>query len=595
MAVSLFLKKRKSAPVPSKLEDITLRGFGGGLNVVDSDVNVEPKYQTTLVNFQRATSGAQRLRFGNAFFSSLVGTVSGGRIVDMFYFNNRIVAVTSLGEIATVTNAGVSSLIWNNTIAGALPGAPAGWSALTQVDFVPWKDQLIIHNGIDKPIILSAIFHVTYLQDLATGSNVNVPIGKFGCIAANYHCVAGIPAALTTIYLSAKGTSGVFPGDPAPNDAISIDVGAFAPSGAPEILAIAGFRTKLIVFFRGQSLIVVLGEYDNAATPNHKPRFEDDMPQFGIFNHRVIETVENDLRFAGYDGMASASRNLFSGNILSKFLTAFIEPLWRSTLAGAAALGPFMVHNPIQHATYVFIGDNSGTVLVYENNSQLHYESCTMYTGLFFACGCRSFLGRVFMANRNILGQDALVIYQMGNELFAGENYSADTLGFNLGTWTNSQAYTAGQFWYDAATKQSYTCQINHTSPAGGTFAADRVANPTRWVLWPGNPITFTFELPWTDGRNPMRTKQSRFVSIDARGSATFTLSAYVDFLTATPEATMDFVGNDATSGRKANTPELYEFLFNFKTLKTKISGSAYAPLTIAGIRYLFSKGRFRR
>lgn len=92
-----------------------------------------------------------------------------------------------------------------------------------------------------------------------------------------------------------------------------------------------------------------------------------------------------------------------------------------------------------------------------------------------------------------------------------------------------------------------------------------------------------------------MRTKQSRFVSIDARGSATFTLSAYVDFLTATPEATMDFVGNDATSGRKSNTPELYEFLFNFKTLKTRISGSAYAPLTIAGIRYLFSKGRFRR
>src|SRR5262249_39202989 len=159
----------------------------------------------------------QRIRFGTKWFANVAGTIT-GNIVDMEYFNDRLIVVSSTGQIATVTNAGVVAKIWDTAIAAALPGAPAGWSATTQVDFVPWKDQFIIHNGVDKPIIISSAFAVTYLQDLATGSNVNTPIGKYGCIAANYHCVAGISGALTTVYISARGTSGTFPGDPAPND-----------------------------------------------------------------------------------------------------------------------------------------------------------------------------------------------------------------------------------------------------------------------------------------------------------------------------------------------------------------------------------------
>jgi hypothetical protein len=74
-----------------------------------------------------------------------------------------------------------------------LPFAPHGWSnGLDTADFVPYKNELIIHNGIDKPITINRDLEVKYLQDLASGSNVNVPIGRYGCVVSNYHCVAGI-------------------------------------------------------------------------------------------------------------------------------------------------------------------------------------------------------------------------------------------------------------------------------------------------------------------------------------------------------------------------------------------------------------------
>lgn len=746
--VSLFAKKRRPRP-PSKLEDLTLRGFGGGLNVVDDDVNMEAKFQTTLTNFRRLTSGAQAIRFGYSWFADVADTVT-GNIVDMVYFNGRIIAVTSTGQIATISDIGAKVKIWSTAIAALLPGAPAGWTALTQVDFVSFKDKLIIHNGTDKPIIISAAFAVTYLQDLGTGSNVNVPIGKYGCIAANYHCVAGIAGSLTTIYISNKSTAGTFPGDPAPNDAISVDVGAYAPSGAPEILGIAGYRTKLIVFFRGQALIIQLGEYNTAATPVHVPRFDDEMPQFGLINHRCIISIENDLIFSGYDGLASGKRNLFSQAIVSKFLSAYIEPLWRTKFAVANVTSAFMVYNKIEHASYVFVNDDAGTVILFQANEQLKYEAWGIAEGFKFACGCTSFLGRVFVANR---AGATTRIYLLGNSIYAGESFAADRLNDRDATWAQSTAYTAGQLlvgsigpieinggfednppignkwtvfggagvskidffggvrtgllclgmtrsainnaasdpflvipaasytlsgWFagpnvsaagltfgmvfydvsnvalqtsyvvndgaiavafaqktgtftapagahhalifirhtlsdvvnvsaydllcddvalssNSANTSPYEVLIGHTSPGTGTFQDELVNHPTRFGLWLGQPIDFVLEQPWTDGRNPMRTKHIKFISIDSRGTAGFTLSAYVDFDAENVALAMNFVGNDATSGPRSNDPQLYEFPVKFKSIKTKITGSTRASLTIAAIRYLFAKGRYRR
>jgi hypothetical protein len=546
MNVSLFLTKPQKQP-KSRLEEITLRGFGGGWNVIDEDTNMEAKYQPDLVNFRRTPSGAQKLRFGSKVFANVSPAIT-GNIIDMEYFNNRLVVVSSTGQIATIDSAGAVVAVWNPTIAGALPVTPpdppsTGWSATSQVDFVHWKEYLIIHNGIDKPLIMNASYVFKFLTDPASGSVFNVPIGKYGCIAANFHCVGGISGYPTTVYISSKGTSGTFPGDGAPNNAISIDVGAYAPSGAPLILGLAGYRQFLIVFFRGASLIVKLGVFDASDPPKHIPEFIDEMPQFGLINHRCIVTVENDLRFAGYDGMASAKRNLFSGNIDSKFLSELIEPAWREDLPTVLTMAPFMVFNPIDHCTYMFTNDSVGTTYVFQSQEQLKYSSWTRYegTGLRMVCGCKSFLGRVYVAGHV---NARTTVYQLGNDIFPNEEFHAD-----LQTTTDPNTGTA---------------------------------------------INFLMELPWVDGRTPMRVKQLRFMSIDSRGTAPFRVDAYIDF-NAASALFANYVGNDAGAGVKSNDPQLYGFPLKFKTVKVKITGSAKEPLIIAGIRYLFSKGRFRR
>jgi hypothetical protein len=102
-------------------------------------------------------------------------------------------------------------------------------------------------------------------------------------------------------------------------------------------------------------------------------------------------------------------------------------------------------------------------------------------------------------------------------------------------------------------------------------------------------------ELPWIDGRTPMRMKQLRFISIDSRGTAPFDVDAHVDFAVDTVALTASYVGNDAIAGLKSNDPRLYGFPLKFKTVKIAIHGSTTEPLTIASIRYLFSKAKFRR
>src|SRR4029077_6392912 len=298
MTVSVFPQALKVGK-QNKLENITLRGFGGGWNAIETDLQMESSYLVKLRNFRRTAGGTQRIRFGSQFRSSWSGVVPDGvEVVDVEYFSFSIIHVFTNGDIWALDSDGTQTQIWSQAIAAALPDPATGWSdGLTVVDFVSYKNELIINNGIDKPITISRDLVVTYLQDLATGSNVNVPIGKYGCVVSNYHCVGGIPAQPTLIYISAVGTAGTFPGDPAPNDSITVDVGAFAPQGAVEIRGIAGFRANLLIFFQDQTVIVKLGTYNAAGV--HEPFFPDTMPTFGLLGHRCVAPVENDLLFAG--------------------------------------------------------------------------------------------------------------------------------------------------------------------------------------------------------------------------------------------------------------------------------------------------------
>lgn len=604
--VSPFNTKVKIPPT-TRLKPITLREFGGGWNAIDNDVSLSTRFSVSLKNFYRGPDSSHVLRYGTKRFANVSGTVT-GNIIDGVYFNDSLVLSTTTGQVARVTSGGVVSAIWNSTIAAALAGAPAGWSSgLTNFSFPQFKGQQIIHNGIDKPIIFTSGFVASYLSDPATGSNVNVPIGKYGCIVANYHCVAGIPASPTVIYISSVGTAGVFPGDPAPNDSISFDIGAYVPEQGDAIRAIAGFRQFLLVFFRSATLVVQLGIYDSGG--NHTPKVQDNLPKFGAMSQRVLVPVENELLFSDGIGTDSAKRNIYTTNVESSRLSSLIKPQYQKEFAtltdSQQLLSTFAVFNRLDGQMMLF--SPSGRAFVFAFDEELKIRAWSEYNGWTFTAAIATELGRVFFTK-------GTRVFQYGNGTYAGEDYTADLLGDYDSNWATTTAYTAGVRVRDTVSGAVYTCMTSHTSGAG-TFAADRAANPGYWVLFEGDEIAFEWELPWVDGNDRSRLKNNRYINVDSKGTAQFTVSCYVDFLykneagtiiydpaLALPMVAGDELGfgeEDSThtfgGGRRSNDPRLWSYPVKFKTAKLKFSGSTRKKLRIIAITLLYAKGGYHR
>ena len=609
MTVSVFPQALKVGR-QNKLENITLRGFGGGWNAIETDLQMESSYLVQLRNFRRTAGGTQRIRFGSQFRAIWNDVVPDGvEIIDVEYFSFTIVHVFSNGDIFGLDSDGTKVPIWSQEIAAALPDPASGWSdGLITVDFVPYKNELIIHNGIDKPITIDRELVATYLQDLATGSNVNVPIGKYGCVVSNYHCVGGIPAQPTLIYISAVGTAGTFPGDPAPNDSITVDVGAFAPQGAVEIRGIAGFRANLLIFFQDQTVIVKLGTYN--ASGVHEPFFPDTMPTFGLLGHRCIVAVENDLLFAGLGGVFSARRNLLSvsGTLETQTLSDRIEPEYRKTIGildDEQQLNDcWMVQDALSHDVLLFTP--VGRVFVFSFNTKLKYSAWSEYSDMDYGCGCRTFLGRLFYCTPQRT-------YQHGNPVFIGEQYYRDREGDFQQTWANGIFYAVNDLVLDPDTNETFRCLLGHISADTGSFLEDRGNPPLRWEAFPGTDISFDLELPWLDSKDPMRVKFLRFVSLATKGDAKFMLKAWVDNLYKDvngavifdPCLSMEFIGNEAVGfgldansyggGRRSDDPRLWKFPVRFKKLKLAITGTKAGFLEVVNMSFLFSRGKYKR
>jgi len=613
--VQAFAKRKQKRPA-SKLDSSTLHGFGGGWNTIDEDLSMKPNFQVSLVNFHRTTSGAQAVRFGS-HFNVDIKYVRNSPIVDGYYFNARNVVVTASGNILTITVDGIVTEIWNTAIAAALPGAPAAWGpTVKHVSFVPFKDTLIIHNGKDKPVTISSAFAVTYLQDLASGSNANVPIGQFGCVAANYHCVASTVTTAgggvitgynkTEIVISSKGSSGVFPLDPAPNDAISIDVGAYAPEGAAAIRGIAGFRTYLLVFLQNITLQIKLGVYDDNGA--HTPQFPDTLPQFGVLGNRSIVTVENDIMFCGLNGLASAKRNLYApDSITSDYLSTNVATGYRR-IVGALTddqqlNGAFAAYDRLNNDFLLFMPN--GKVLCYTFNPRLKMHAWSEYENMDWDAAWTSVLGRLYMTK-------GTKIFLSGNGTFDGETYYADKLMDRdvIFSSASTVAFVEDELHYDTLTDEVWKCLTGHAKVAGLTFEQERTNNPSLWEQYLGKPIPIEFELPWIDGKDPMKLKQLRYVSIATKGDAEFTFDAYVDNLYKDvegnvvygPAITMTFIGNDAYGygfddgpygmGRKSRDPRLYGLPLKFKNIKFRMWGSVDKKLEIVNLSFLYARNR---
>lgn len=604
--------------VQAILKDVTLRDFSAGLNVVDSDTALQTNWSKVLVNMQRDTDGGMALRFGTKFKTDISSTVT-GNILDIVYFQSYVLLFTSTGEIARYnTSTGSVTAIWNNAIAATLPGAPSGWSSTVEaIDTTDFKSQLIVCNGIDKPLIIDKDLTVDYLQDIPTGSNVNTPIGYYCTTVGNYVVIAGVDADPNSIYISAASASGTWQGDPPPNDATSLNVATYAPQGNSDIRGLSSFRNFLIVHFDGLSVPIQLGTYSGT---DHSPTIGDVIPDYGLATNRFSVVLAQEMVFGDTRGVYVAKRNLFGGAMEASLLSQKITPIYATALvfgeqypvlanengivltnendealadtltADTVTALRFAVYNKLEQRIYFFV--NVGIqkqVFVYSFIDGMKRGSWSIYNDMDFDCGCTDTAGRVFFGRGTQL-------YQYGNSVYEDEAFYADEIDGYDTVWATATGYVVGTRVLNAGVV--YECAVAHTS---GTFATDLAA--AKWIAFTGYPIAFDWEFPWSDANSRMMVKRLTHVHFDVSGGAKFTASMFVDKVykdandAYDPALSLEFAAPDNVDANRRETADqrLWRYPVEFSLFKLRIHGEASSKLRFETISLLYHKAKLGR
>lgn len=595
-----FLFGQERSPRGMNLRDTTIRDFSGGWNVVDNDLNLTTAYAKILRNMQRSVDGANQVRFGCRLFADCSAYCN--KIVNITYYNNSLIAVGDLGNVLRISSDGTITEIFNDDFASKLAGNPVGWSYTTFASFTTFRGELIICNGVNKPLIINQSFFVSYLRDLATNTNANTPVCKYVLTHGRYLVMAGDPDAPSTVYISALDTSGTFVNDPDPNDAVNVNLGSLVPSGSQVIKGLGRFRDKIVVAFDEALLPGTLGVYTDSL---HNPTFDDAIENNGCLSHRAIQTIGEDMFFCDSVGVNTVSRALFTGNVKAERKSELVDPEIQkdverlfSTVTQEEDI--FSLYDSKSNAYMLFIPNANDPrqqtqrrVFVYRRIQKLKVESWYEYTNWNFQCGCRSALKRVFLC-------EAAQVFIHGNDQDPIE-----------------RDYVGDQEMFD-----DDTCFTDYT----GVYPVADVADS-------GIPIPWVWELPWSDNGERFKTKSSRFLALDTQGSSRFTVKMFVDniyndvsdlgesFLDGTmcddgygmenetldPALSMEFVGGNYPGfgadafgkyyggGRSTQEERLYKWPCKYKLQKFRFEGDSIEDLKIVSLTMAYLVGSIRR
>ena len=589
------------------LLDATIRDFSGGLNVVDNDLNLNNKFAKILDNMQRGIDGSNAVRPGTRLFASVSDYMD--VIINCEYYNNFIVCVGSNGNVVKVNLNGVVSVIWNDEFASKLPGNPAGWSPTFFVSFAIFNGELIICNGINKPLIVNVSMTCSYLKDLADDSNANVPIARFVATHGRYLLMAGdlTIGAEDTLYISNTDTSGTWTGASAPNDAVNVSLGSRVTSGSFVIKGIGKFRNTVMIFFEDVVLPGTLGTFVSSV---HIPDFTDAFENIGAVSHRIIRTLNEDILFGSTSEMTAIKRALFTGSTSSEPISSLINPDYHAALniidnIGAQEDRIWSLWDNQSNNFMVFIPDSSTvsdtietTCFVFKVNKQLKIEAWQIWRNWNFRSGCQSALKKVFLTEDSD-------IYLLGEE-----NENSTTKIFK-------DFEGVQEMWDDNTPWEDYSGW-----------------NPVADTKDSGVPIKFTWELPWTDNNQRFLTKASRYINFDTIGNNRFTVEMFTDNNYASrtdlgedwhgdplkwddtlgwdvdvldPALSMVFEGGDAPGfgkdgygsdfggGRPTRLEQLFAWTSKYKLQKMRITGDAVKELKFVSITIAYQQGSPRR
>jgi hypothetical protein len=555
----------------------TVRSYEGGLNVADTDLDMSPKYAKVLDNMERGTDGSLSLRPGTRFFTALAA--SSTDIINCYYFNQTIISIQADGTmVKTAADKSQTDM--------RVPGGAKGFTpGVTFVSFTIFNSDLVICNGKDTPQIVVGkpnkpnptppppfvadpmYMQADYLHDLGSLSTTNVPIGLYCATHRQYLCIAGVANEPSTLYISSKGTSGTWPGDTPPNDAIKIDLGPRVSLGSATITGLVSYRDKLLVTFERGVLPMNLGIYTDATPAVHVPTDDGFVEEFGCISHRSLISVGDDAFYTDNIGVNSIARVTVFNTLRPVRVSQLIDPLITSLImpltAQQVALHVFSVYD-IRHFRYMLfipVYDTGGNIVEtigfsYTNIPTLNVKAWARLRGWKWQAACRTALQNIFFARENKL-------YYYDFTPLDGNN--ADRFG-------------------DAAVNSGE-----------------------------GEDVNFTWELPWADFKQRMNVKKMRYIGLDTQGTSKFTCEAYVDNIIQrkgvnVPLLSMTFVGGDSEGygaspygdspyggGRRSSDERLYAFVAKFKLLKLRFYGSTKQALKFVSISVGYLRGSIRR
>lgn len=585
---------------PNVLKDVTIRDFSGAWNVIDNDLNLSSKFSKKLENMQRATDGGNEVRSGTELFAETSEFLD--EIINCEYFSANVICVGLNGKVVRVDSLGNVFLIWDDEVASKLPGSPKGWSATVFASFAVFNGELIIANGVNKPLVVPNTLLVNFLRDLANGSNVFTPIARYVLTHGRYLLMAGDPNAVDRLFISSTDVGGVWVGDDAPNDAVNIDLGSRVPQGSEAIKGIGRFRDKIVVAFEEALLPGTLGVFTGS---DHTPTFDDAIEAHGSISHRVIKTIGKDMFFVDPVGVNSVRRAIFTGNVTPDRPSRLVDPEIQksiSTLKTVAALEDrtWSVYDSLTGNYMLFVpnGDTNTTItetraFVFKSIEALKIAAWQDWRGWNFTSGCRSALKRIFLTT-------GTQVFIMGN---ANNVISADFVK-DQETFSDGTVFTDGK---------------------GFTPVASDVGS--------GVPIDWVWELPWADNGQRFLKKSSRYINFDTLGDERFTAEMYVDnifkdrsdpgelFTDSTlfdddtgwdvealdPALSMEFAGGESPGfgrdefgrafggGRPTRDERGYAWTADYKLYKLRMRGSALKPLKFVSITLAYQPGSPRR
>ena len=626
------------------IKTATAREFNGGWNVIDNELNLDPSYGTILDNVVRGLDGSICVRWGTQFLAD--AHASAARIINITYFQASVIIVLSDGKIVRMLADGTKTTY-------TVP-AP-GWSTNVEfASFATFNGDLIICNGIDKPLIANWMKTppmtppVQFLKDLGTGVNTYTPIARYVCACNRFLLMAGDPLEPNRVHISQEGTSGTWYGDPDPNNATYVDLGASGIPGDQIITGLNTYRDRVVVAFPSAIVLGQLNIFDDTSG-DHIPKFDDVIENIGCHSHRTMVNLGKDMLMLDDNGVPSIARSLLSGSVEPKRVSELIDPAVGRNMGELSeadiVLRTHAVYNPTDKQYMLFVPNHSeATVKLTTDPIQvslnpgalrIRWHAHNMLPGEQVTLTGVTAWNTIDVADIN--GVKMTVVRIISNDYFEVEpvltpppdpNLTRDGGGSNVTakrwrTETYGYIYTfvdelKVKAW---ARYRGWRWNASCQSESGAIiFANDKsifvLGNPNNAVYSDAltatttKPIEWIYEQPWTDFKDRMRLKHTRYLALDTTGTSKFVAMMFTDGIykregILQPNTMMEMVGGSSGGygggpqpyggGRSTADERLYAWTNHMKIGKLRFQGSSTEPLQIISISLAYQTGGIRR